>query len=140
MYSRPWLAILMALLLIGAVAVVGYYVYQAGLAQGMALGAARGAPEVGAAPWAAFPPYYYARPFGFGLLGCLIPLAFLFLIGGLFRGLFWGRHWGWGQGHGRWWGHRFGPEGADLPPMFREWHRRAHEPEAGTSQGGETQA
>ncbi len=130
MYSRPWRALLIGLLLIGALAAVAYYGYQAGIARGLAEGANLTAPEGGVIPIVPYGPYFYPRPFGFGPLGCLIPFLFVFLFFALFRGMFWGRRWGWGPGHGMG-GAKFGAEGHDVPPMVREWHRRMHEPEAG---------
>ena len=73
---------------------------------------------------------------GFGFFGLLFPLLFLLLLFGLFRAAFRG---GWG-GHDRYYG-RPGPwmgsgpggpggpggwQGGPPPPMFEEWHRRAH--------------
>ena len=51
--------------------------------------------------------------FGLGFLQCLIPLFGLFLLFAAFRFFF--RPWGWRHG----WGEH-------LPPMFEEWHKRAH--------------
>jgi hypothetical protein len=71
----------------------------------------------------------------FGFLRCLIPLFFLFLLFAFFRLVFrpWGWRGGWGGpwGRGRWGHHggpdgQGGPEGHNVPPMFEEWHRRAH--------------
>lgn len=137
MYSRPWRVLFVGLLLIGALAAVAYYGYQAGIARGLAEAGNLTAPEGGAMPVVPYGPYFYPRPFGFGPFGCLIPLLFFFLLFALFKGLFWGRHWGWGHGHGRD-GGKYGPEGADVPPMFREWHRRMHEHEAGGPAGTQT--
>jgi hypothetical protein len=64
----------------------------------------------------------YYRPFGF--FGFLFPLAFLFLAFAALRFLFGRRRWGWRRG---WVGHEYGPGGTGVPPMFEEWHRRAHE-------------
>ncbi|HEX9681307.1 MAG TPA: hypothetical protein VGA32_07620 [Anaerolineales bacterium] len=130
MYSRPWRALFVGLLLIGALAAVAYYGYQAGIVRGLAEGASVTTPESGVIPVVPYAPYFYPHAFGFGPLGCLIPFLFFFLFFGLFRGLFWGGRWGWGHGHWRHEG-KYGPEGPDVPPMFREWHRRAHEREAG---------
>lgn len=126
MYSRPWRALLVGLLLIGAMAAVAYYGYQAGMARGLAEGASLTTPEGGVIPVVPYAPYFYPRAFGFGPLGCLIPFLFFFLFFALFKGMFWGRHWGSGHGHGK-----YGPEGSEVPPMVREWHRRMHHPEAG---------
>ncbi|MEX0788100.1 MAG: hypothetical protein WD040_04810 [Anaerolineales bacterium] len=125
-YGRPWRFVLIALLLIGTAAAVGYYAYQAGMARGVAESASITAPPAGAMPMAPF--YFHPRPFGFGFggLGCLVPILFFFLFFGLLKSMFWGGRWGWGHGHGMG-GHKYGPEGSDVPPMFREWYRRMHE-------------
>lgn len=106
-------------------------------------GAMAGAPFVGGpfmgGPFAGGYGYGYGRPFGggfgphfgpgFGVLGCLVPLFFIGLIFVLFRLVF--RPWGWRGGPGGWrghgpWGHS-GPNGEHaVPPMFEEWHKRAH--------------
>lgn len=67
------------------------------------------------------------HPFGgFGLLSCLIPLLFFFLIFALFRGMFGWRRWGWHGGHGPQGDH--GPNGWEQKrrEMFEEWHKQAH--------------
>lgn len=62
--------------------------------------------------------------FGFGLLQCLVPLFILLAIFAFFRLVF--RPWGWRGGwRGGPWGHH-GPNGEGVPPMFEEWHKRAH--------------
>src|SRR3990172_6614214 len=104
-YGRPWRFVLVALLLIGTAAAVGYYAYQAGMARGVAEGAGITAPAAGVMPIA---PYYFHRPFGFGFggLGCLVPFLFIFVFFGVMRTMFWGGRWGWGHGHGMG-GHKF---------------------------------
>jgi hypothetical protein len=105
--------------LIGAAAAVGWMAYNAGVTQGAAQGA--GAP-LGVAPYAMVYPHVMA-PFGF--LSCLVPLAFLFLVFGLFRLVVWG-----GMGrhmHGAWgprgWG---GPQGTP-DGMRAHWRQRMEE-------------
>jgi hypothetical protein len=120
MVAKIVFRIVLAIILIGAVAGLGYYTYQVGLNQGLATSIQ--APANGTAPVPY--PYYgfgHMRPFmgfGYGLISCLIPLFLLFIILGAIRGLlFMGmrrRMWGRGMwGHGPWghgmWGH--GPEG-----------------------------
>jgi hypothetical protein len=92
--------ILLALVLLGVLAVGGYLIFQAGQAQGYALGqaAAGQAPGAQALPYPGYFPYpmYYRGfifpPF-FGLF-CLGGLLFLFFIalGGFFRPRYWHRH------------------------------------------------
>ena len=94
-------------------------------ALGFALGGGGGAqvapivvPQTGGAPFVYGAPY--ARPWGgFGFLGCLFPFLMIFLVFGVLRFLFWG-----GMGWKRGWHRRDWKNGT--PPMFEEWHRRAH--------------
>ncbi len=117
--------VLLALVVIGALAGLAVFAYNAGVARGVAEGANLTLPEgapgpgIGPGPFYGYP-YFYPRPFGFGFgfLGCLFPLLFFFLLFGLIRGMFWRGRWGWG-GH-------YGPWEKGRPPMFEEWHRRAH--------------
>jgi len=128
--------IVFGLILIGALVALGAYVYNAGVAQGLASGTALQAPDGSALP----PPYWYHpfyRPWGFGIFGLIGPLLFLFLVFALLRGLFfrsW-RHYGHGYGHGfgRWkWGGSPEQWKEGVPPMVAEWHRKLHgeEPES----------
>ena len=132
--------IVLVVVVIAALAAVGGLAYQAGLAQGAAvqLGAA-GAEARQLMPGGGHGFAMRAGGFGFGLgLG----LVGLFFKGLLFFGLIalvlrfifrpcWG--------HGRW-GHP--GEAGGVPPMFAEWHRRAHgePPAAGAPPAPETPA
>ena len=126
MYGRFFPRFLAILLVLVGIAGVGYYGYQMGLAQG----AAHVAPAAGAAA-AAVPPYYwYPHPFfPFWGLGCLIPLFLLFLIFGALRMAFWRGH---AMGHGGW-RNRWSEGG--VPPMFEEWHKRAHDQKPADTDG-----
>jgi hypothetical protein len=113
--------VLVLVVVFGAVA-IGTNAYHAGIARGLEEAArlpAPGGATAGAPPYPYYGPHWYYGPYwhhGFGF-GFLFPLLFLFLIFSLFKGLFWRRHWG---HYGRW-------QAAGVPPMFEEWHRRAHE-------------
>jgi hypothetical protein len=114
--------------LIAAAAALGWISYHAGLTQGTAQAAA--APAV-VAPYGVYGPHLMA-PFGFGFLGCLVPLAFLFLAFSLFRlvacgGMGMHMHGGWGPGRG------FMPEGMreHWRQRMEEWHSEAHAPASG---------
>jgi len=97
--------------------------YHLGLVQGMAQEGTLVAPPAGAPPYAYYgPPLHHGAHFGF--FGLLFPLLFLFLAFGLVRSVVWRGHWG----H-----HGYGEHG--LPPMFEEWHRRAHGPDSGGDAG-----
>jgi hypothetical protein len=119
MNRRIIFGILLTLVVLAGALAVGYYAYQAGVAQGLADSGKLVVPEAGARLYPFYGPFWH-RPFGFGFgfLGCLFPVLFFFLFFGLLRGLFW-RPWGGG------WGHR-GHWGRGAPPMFDEWHRQAH--------------
>jgi hypothetical protein len=126
MNRRLVLGILLTILVIVGAVGIGVSAYQAGVARGVAESARLVDPETGEPRGdGPFYPYYYGRPFGFrpfgfgfGFLGLLFPIFFFFLLFWLLRGLFWRGPWGW-RGHRAGW-----PE--DVPPMFEEWHRRAH--------------
>lgn len=139
MKGKIVVGILVALAIIAGAAGVGAASYRAGFAQGVAqsdtiaeLLQNGGGPGEGFGLRGGFMPYgrhsgaffgHHPFGFGFGFLGCLAPLLFLFLAFSLVRGFMWRRHWGWGMhggGNGPW-GNRDG-----APPMFEEWHRRAH--------------
>ncbi len=124
------LRILSAVILIAAIAGIGFFAFRAGVAQGspITIQAPSGQSQTVPAPY----PYYgYGMPFhpwgpwgfGFGCFGPLIALFLFFLAFRAFRVLFWGPRWGWGH-------HHYGPWGRHwengVPPMFDEWHKRAH--------------
>ena len=112
--------LLAALLILAGIIGLGFYAYQLGVAQGAAQVAPAGAAAV-PGPYYGYPHHFF--PFwGFGCFGLLIPLFLLMLIFGGMRRMFWGG--GWGH-HGGWRGKW--SEGG-VPPMFEEWHKRAHEP------------
>ena len=130
MNGKIGLRIISALVLIATIAGIGFFAYQAGFAHGspVTIEAPSGDANVMPAPYYG---YGYGMPFhrghfGFGF-GCFGPLlAFFLVVLALksFRMLFWGPRWGWGH-------HRHGPWGrrweGGVPPMFNEWHKRAHD-------------
>ena len=72
-------------------------------------------------------PYYYGWPPFLFPFGCFVPLIGIFLIFmafHAFRVMLWGpRRWeGHRMHHGSW----GGDSGNGVPPMFDEWHKRAH--------------
>jgi hypothetical protein len=114
-----------ALVLVAAIAGIAFFAFQAGVAQGSPV--TLEAPSGQSVP-APYPYPYYGMPFhrpwglGFGCFGILIPLFLFFLAISAFRFLFWGPRWGWRHHHGPWGRDWQG----DVPPMFNEWHKRAH--------------
>ena len=102
-----------------AAAAIGIGAYNAGVAHGVA----ESARFVSTAPPGA-PVVYGLRPWGFGFFPVFPFFFFLFFLLAL-RGFFWRGPWGAGFAHRHpaWAASRCG----DVPPMFEEWHRRAHE-------------
>jgi hypothetical protein len=127
MNGKIGLRIVSALVLVAAIAGIAFFAYQAGITNGspVTIQAPSGDANVAPAPY----PYYgygygmpFRHPFGFGF-GCFGAfLVFFLVIVALksFRFLFWGPRWGHHMGH---WGQRW--EGG-APPMFDEWHKKAH--------------
>jgi len=118
MNNRVFGALAIGALLIAGAAAIGIGAYNAGVAQGiMESGRMIAAPPVGTPTV-----YVWPRPWGFGFFPFfpLFVLLFFFLA---LRGLLWRGRW-----HG---GGRYRYEG--VPPVFEEWHRRAHarQPSAG---------
>jgi hypothetical protein len=145
--GRTIVNLFIAIVIVGVIAAIGGGIYQAGVAQGVL---EAGRVPAGAAVGVG---YGYGWGFhGFGFLGLLFPLFFLFLIFGLARAAFgggrgrgWGRSYGDGSGYGsRGWGRGFGPDGG--PEAWREererrmadLHRRLHDEESSASRTGGT--
>lgn len=126
--------IVTALVMIGILLGLGGLVFRAGYFQGLATDG----------NWLEGPRQYLDLPyrgygghfFGFGFIGCLIPLLLIFFVFGAMRMIFWRGAYPWRgmHHHGPWgapWMGGHPGEKADweknAPPMFVEWHRRAHE-------------
>jgi hypothetical protein len=140
-FGRLLFGAVLALLLVGVVAGVGWTAYNAGITQGVVESGKLVPPTIDGspaptapfyAPYGFYGPYGFHRPFGFGFgfLGCLVPLFFIFLLFALFRLAFrprWGRGWGgpWMRGGPGGWD----PTKGEIPPAVQEWHRKLHETE-----------
>ena len=120
-----------ALVLIAAIAGIAFFAFQAGVAQGSPITLQAPSGESVPAPYAYHgygygfgPRFHHPFGFGFGCIGILITLFLFFFALKAFRFAVWGPRWGWG-GHpgGRW--SRHWENG--VPPMFEEWHKRAHD-------------
>ena len=129
------------LLLIGVIAAAGFMAYNAGVAQGVSQApavvkaiqqAAENGQPVPVAPnmpaygygYGYGPGFYPHHGFGFFPFGICGSILLVFLFFGLLRMVFF-RPWSRGWGH-----HSHGPWGRHwengVPPMFEEWHKRAH--------------
>jgi hypothetical protein len=120
MYGRIISIVLLTLVAFAILTGVVFFAFNAGVAQGVMQSDKLPAPTTGAVP----SPYYYGapflfHPFGFGFLGWLMPLFFLFVVFGFLRAIFWHARWGGWRHHRRW--------ENEYPPMFEEWHRKMHE-------------
>ena len=123
MNGNTGLRILSALVLVVVIAGIAFFAFQAGVAQGSPVTIETTEGQAVPMPY----PYYgwgghYHHPFGFGFgfFGFLILLFLFFAALRAFRFLFWGARWG--HHHGPWgrgWGN-------GVPPMFEEWHKKAH--------------
>jgi hypothetical protein len=144
MSGRGIFGFFMTLVFVGVLFAIGAGIYQAGVAQGV-IDAGR-FPAGAAVPVGGYVGYHGG--FGFGFLGLLFPLLFLFLIFGLIRAAFsrgrgWGNH-GYGRGYGygprsgggpeRREGRNGGPEGwrEERDRQMAELHRRLHEQDGGS--------
>jgi len=138
MNGKIVLRIVAALVLIAAIAGIAFFAFNAGLAQNVAQSVQLTAGESGNVPYSYYGMHHghFFPFFGFGCFGLLIPLFLLCVALGALRRLFWGGpHWGFMHQHGPW---GKGPD-EGVSPMFREWHRRAHEAPAGDEEStGET--
>ena len=145
MNGRGIVSIIFGVIVLALLIGLGAGVYNAGLAQGLAqAGAAPGSTVV---PYAGYAYGYGFHPFfGFGFLGLLFPILFLFLIFGLLRAAFGrGRHDGPGWGGRGYWGKGYGPGmGPDgwreeRERQISDLHRRLHDEEAKGSSGSSDQ-
>jgi hypothetical protein len=130
-----------ALLLIGLIAAGGFMAYKAGVEQGVAQAPAVAtaiAKSVENGQGAPIPPMMYDRGYGYGpgypmmyghhefgffpLGGICFSIFFLFLFFGLMKMVFFRRMHHEGHSYGPWGRHWEG----GVPPMFNDWHKRAH--------------
>jgi hypothetical protein len=145
MTGRGIFGFFMSLLFVGVLIAIGVGIYEAGVAQGV-IDAGR-FPAGAAVPVAGYANGYHG---GFGFLGLLFPLLFLFLIFGLIRAAFsrgrgWGHHgYGRGYGYGPGWGGSDKGEGPTGGPAewreerdrrMAELHRRLHDEDGGSAPG-----
>lgn len=132
--------ILAGLVLLAAIAGIGFFAYQAGVAHGSPV-------DLTTLTSDSLPYHHFYGMVPFHGMGCFFPLAALFLVCLAFaslRRLIWGPRWGWRHMHGpmgRGPGDegqmgRHGPWGEGVPGMFAEWHRRAHAGEASSDEAG----
>jgi hypothetical protein len=123
MNGKIVLRILAGLVLLVAIAGIAIFAFNLGVAQHVQLPPTAN----GQVPYPYFG-YGFWHPFPFFGLGCFAPLIALLLLFLAFRALsfiFWGSRWGYGRHMHRGW-RRGGWDESGVPPMFREWHDRAH--------------
>jgi hypothetical protein len=138
-HMRTVFSVVLALVFLVFLGGIGASIYNAGVTAGLA--------QSGAVAGGAVAPYiayggWHAGFIGFGFLGLLFPILFLFLIFGLIRAAIFGGRRGWGHG-GQGWHGGSGPDGwrSERERYLSDLHRRLHETEAtnpgsGTSGSG----
>ena len=140
---RSFGSILWGLLVVIVLAGIGVGTYNAGLQQGIAQSANVPA---GTVPYG----YYGWHGGGFGILGLIFPLLFLFILFGIARAAFghrrgWGHGYGpgygrWGYGPGAWMGPGSPDSGSGTGNPRDQWvaemHRRLHEAEGTANPSG----
>ncbi len=109
-----FLAVLLALAAIGGIA---YLAFNAGVTQGF------GSQIVAGQTSAGNPGFPF---FGFGSLGVILGVFLLVIVLRAISFAFWGPHWGNGRHMHRGWRRGWEDE-SGVPPVFREWHDRAHQ-------------
>ena len=142
MFKNIVFRVISAIVLLAAIAGIAGFAFNAGMLRGESLSVQAPAAGVPPVPGYAYPMPFMHPFFGFGFLGLLVPLFLLFLAFGAFRRMLWGPRWGMmhhmhnmrDMQHGPWGEHN----GDFVPPMFAEFHRRAHaapeKPEDGAPQ------
>ncbi len=129
MFKHIVFRILAAIVLLAAIAGIAGFAFNAGMMRGAALNLQVPAGGQTVPNYGYGQPFMYPMPFfGFGFLGLLLPLFLIFLAFGAARRMLWGPRFGWRHmqhmQHGAC--GENSPEGGFVPPMFAEWHRRAH--------------
>ena len=125
MNGKIVLRVVSGLVLLAVIGAIAFFAFQAGVAQGSPITIEAPSGESVPAPYPHYGygygmPFHRSFGFGFGCFGPLLALFLFFIALKSFRFLFWGPRWGHHVGH---WGRHW--EGG-APPMFEEWHKRAH--------------
>jgi hypothetical protein len=120
--------VIAALVLIGVIAGIAFFAFNAGIAQGVATKLPQSAPQLGTMPYPYYGMPFFWHPFGIfgGIFGFIIGLFVLMFIFRLFSFVLFGPRWGRGEhmmGQHAW---RHGWYEGDVPPMVKEMHDRMH--------------
>ena len=120
MYRHIVFRIIAGLVLLAAIVGIAFFAYQVGVTHGTAVNVQM--PTTGNIQ--SYQSYFWQPFFGFGIFGLLFVFFLLMLAFSAMRRLIFGPRWGWRHMNRGPMGH--GPWGEGVPPMFAEWHRRAH--------------
>lgn len=119
MDRRAWVRWLAGLAGIALLALAGVYIYDLGVARGLAEGTAATGLAGRDSPF-----FGWSRPWGFGFgFFPFFPFLFILFWFAVLRGFFWRGPW-YGR---RWYGSGWNDGRGGVPPAFEEWHRRAHD-------------
>ncbi|HEY2917160.1 MAG TPA: hypothetical protein VGI98_08105 [Candidatus Limnocylindrales bacterium] len=139
---RTVFSVVLGLVFLAILAGIGVSIYNAGVTAGLAQSGAIAGGAV--APYVHYGVWHAGFGLGFGFLGLLFPILFLFLIFGLIRAAIFGGRRGWHGGHG-WhggpgWDSGQGPDGwrSDRERAMADLHRRLHETEGSNPGTGST--
>jgi hypothetical protein len=119
------LRIIAGLVLLAAIAGIAFFAYHVGATH--ATGISPSMPA--AANGMPYYPFFWHPLFGAGIFIVLFGLFLLMIAFSAMRMLVFGPRWGWRHMHHGEMGHHpmgHGPWSEGVPPMFAEWHRRAH--------------
>jgi hypothetical protein len=125
MFKHILFRIIAGLVLLAAIAGIAFFAYQAGVTH--ATGPSSSVPA--AANGMPYYPMFWHPFFGVGIFALLFGLLLLMLAFSAMRMLVFGPRWGWRHMHHAEMGQHpmsHGPWTEGVPPMFAEWHRRAH--------------
>jgi len=120
MYRHVIFRIIAGLVLLAVIVGIAFFAYQAGVTHGTAVSV----PLPTSGNVQPYQPYLWHPFLGFGIFDLLFAFFLLMLAFHAMRRLILGPRWGWRHmdrgplSHGPW--------GEGVPPMFAEWHRRAH--------------
>ena len=125
--------IIAGLVLLAAIAGIAFFAYQTGVTHSTAASIQLPVTQSGQPVQS----YYWHPFFGVDIFSLLFDFFLLLLAFSAMRHLIFGPRWGWRHmAHGS---IRHGPWSEDVPPMFDEWHRRAHASHEGDKVSGEDQ-
>jgi len=125
MFKHILFRIIAGLVLLAAIAGIAFFAYQAGVTHAAGISTSMPAAANGISNY----PFFWQPFFGAGIFALLFGFFLLMIAFSAMRMLVFGPRWSWRHMHHGEMGQRsmgHGPWTEGVPPMFAEWHRRAH--------------